>query len=300
MPIRPLVAALCLLAVVAACERGDRRPAPASRAPVPLGPVATLEQRLEELRANDLAGFSRRAVPPALYGELDTAWRRGEARWPLTALPLDERLPGLLATLSAPQAERALAASYTREFAGAHTELRAAAETLGTLGARYLHSEGDYSANERDHYLQLVEALVHWGRAAPLGEPARARHAIALLTAAARRTGLDDDAALSRTGMQAGLKRLGPLFGEFKRVLAGYGLDVDAALAGAHVEPADVHGDRAQVRLRYALGGRRVEALLAMERIDGHWYLSDVLRHARAQRGMAWLAKGPEPAVQAE
>lgn len=280
IPFRLTVAALCLLAA-AGCERA-LAPAPVPGLPPP-GPVATVEYRLDELRRGDLDGFARNAVPSALYDELDRAWREGRSRWPLTELPLDDRLPGMLAMLAAPGAERRLQASYRREFAGARTELRSAANTLGLLGVRYLQSEGSYSADERAHYIQLVEALSEWGGGAPLAEAAHAKPAVTRLTAAARRTGLAAPGAMRRLGMAESLKRLGPFFNEFKQVLTGYGLDFDRAFADADVELVERRDDRARVRLRYELAGRTVDAGLELQRIDGHWYLADVLAHARAE-----------------
>lgn len=280
IPFRLTVAALCLFAV-AGCERA-LVPAPVPGLPPP-GPVATVEYRLDELRRSDLAGFARNAVPPALYGQLGHAWREGRSRWPLTELPLDDRVPGVLATLAAPGAEQRLQASYRREFAGARTELRSAANTIGLLGVRYLKSEGPYSADERAHYIQLVEALSEWGRGAPFAETRRAQPAIARLTTAARRTGLAERGTMRRVGMDESLKRLGPFFGEFKKVLAGYGLDFDRAFADATVELVERDGDRARVRLRYELAGRAVDAGLELHRIDGHWYLADLLAHARTE-----------------
>lgn len=273
------VAALCLLA--AGCERIAASVPVAVPGLPPPGPVAAVEHRLGELRGNDLAGFARRAVPPALYAELDLAWREDRSRWPLTELPLDDRLPGALATLAAPGADQRLQATYRREFAGAGTELRSAADTLGLLGVRYLQSEGAYSADERAHYIQLVEALREWGRDAPLANAAQAQPAIARLAAAARRTGLAEPDAMRRTGMDGSLRRLAPFFAEFKRVFAGYGLDFNRAFADARVELVEQHGDRARVRLRYELAGRAVDAGLELQRIDGDWYLADVLAHAR-------------------
>jgi hypothetical protein len=280
IPFRLTVAALCLLAA-AGCERA-LEPAPVPGLPPP-GPVAAVEHRLHELRRGDLAGFARNAVPPALHAELDRAWREDRSRWPLTELPLDDRLPGALAMLAAPGAEQQLQATYRREFAGARTELRSAANTLGLLGVRYLQSEGPYSPDERTHYIQLVEALSEWGRAAPFAEPARAQPAIARLAVAARRTGLAEPEAMRRAGMDEGLKRLGPFFTEFKQVLVGYGLDFDRAFADAKVDLVERRDDRARVRLRYELAGRAVDAGLDLQRIDGHWYLADVLAHARVE-----------------
>jgi hypothetical protein len=279
-PFRLTFAALCLFAA-AGCERA-LAPAPVPGLPPP-GPVATVEYRLDELRRGDLDAFARNAVPPALYDELDRAWREGRSRWPLTELPLDDRLPGMLAALAAPGAERRLLASYRREFAGARTELRSAANTLGLLGVRYLQSEGTYSADERAHFIQLVEALSEWGRGAPLAEAAHAEPAIKRLSAAARRTGLAVPGSMRRLGMGESLRRFGPFFNEFKQVLAGYGLDFDRAFIDASVELLEREGDRARVRLRYELAGRAIDAGLELQRIDGHWYFADAVTHARAE-----------------
>lgn len=282
-PARRKVLLLCLFVV--ALGGCGRTPAPAPLAPrAPPGPVETVRQRLHELDADDLSGHARRSVPPALYAGLEAAWEDDRTRWPLSELPLDERLPALLGALSAPGADRALLANYQREFAGAHKELRSAATTLGLLGLRYLRSEqGDYSADERAHYLQLVEALSDWGRRAPLGDARLARAAIVQLTAAARGTGLTDRRAFRRAGLRASLRRLGPFSGRLKRVLAEYGLDVDAALAGARVDLLEQRGDRARVRVRYTLAGHPIDAAMNLERIDGRWYLSDTVAHARAE-----------------
>lgn len=279
--IRLTAVVLCLLAAVAGCERATA-PGPVPGLPPP-GPVATVEQRLRELHRSDLAGYARQSVPPALYAELDRAWREDRSRWPLTELPLDERLPGLLAALAAPNAERELRASYRREFAGAHAELRSAATTLGLLGVRHLEADPAYSPGERAHYIELVHALSDWGRRAPLGAAERANPAIARLAAAARRTGLDRAQAWQQAGMAGSLRRLGPFFGTLKDVLAGYGLDFDRAFGDARVELVEQHGDRARVRLRYMLADRPIEAGLELQRIDGRWYLADVLAHARAE-----------------
>jgi hypothetical protein len=53
------------------------------------------------------------------------------------------------------------------------------------------------------------------------------------------------------------------------------------------VEEVERHGDRARVRMRYPFAGRRIDAVVAVERRDGRWYLADFLRHAEAAAGPA-------------
>lgn len=264
--------------LLAACTREP----PERAAPTPPEPAAAVRQLVDDLRRHDLVAYTRHAVPPALHARLEQAWREDRSRWPLTELPLHDRLPGFLAALSAPGADKALQAAYRQQFAGAHGELRSAAATISLFAVKYVRQEGDYSADTRDHYVQLIEALGRWGQRAPLGDPQRARATLPQLVASARTTGLGDPGAMREAGMERSLERLGPFFARLQQVAAAYGLDTDAALASVQAERVAQDGDRARVRLRYTLAGQPIDAHVQLERRDGAWYLSDALRHAEA------------------
>lgn len=287
-----LALSLAGLALLGGCRRDDAASAPASAGGA-RDPAQAVLLLSGHLRRNDLAAFARDAVPPELAAPLESAWRAGRSRWPLEELPFDERLPGVLAALAAPGSEARLQQLFEHQFADENAAITAAAKTLGLFGARYVRNEATFSDDERAHYLQLVEAVSEWGAVAPLGEPKRARAAIGLLAAAARRTGLAGEDDFARAGMAGSLQRLSWFLPTFKQVLSGYGLDLDAALAGMRAEVVSSEGDQARVRMRYTLAGHPLEVVIAAERIGGRWYLSDFLRHARA-------AAAPPPARDAE
>lgn len=282
----PLAALLAVALALAATGCSEQRAPVAGAATEPVQAVAVLSGHL---RDNDLQAFARDAVPPALRPALASAWRDGRTRWPLEELPFDHRIPGILGTLSADGAEARLRKSFDRQFANAHAELRAAARALGLFGAKYLQNDQALSPEERAHYVQLVEAMADWGGQARLGDPKRARAAIAKLSLAARRTGLRGEADFRRLGMDESLRQLGPVAAALKASLAGYGLDLDDSLDAMRLTLESRDGDRARVRMRYPLAGRTIDTVVALERVDGHWYLSDFLRHARA-------AAAPPPA----
>jgi len=288
-------AALMLLAAlaVAGCQRA---PAPVVE-PTPTEPTQAVEQLIRDLRRNDLVSYSRHAVPPELHARLDTAWNEGRTRWPLTDLPLDDRLPAFIDALSAPGAEKQLLTVYQRQFSGANAELRSAAATLGLFATQYLRAEGDYSDDERAHYAQLVSAVSRWAQKAPLGDVQLARQTIPQLVAGARHTGLAGGPERFRAlGMHHSLERMGPFFERMKRVLKVYGLDLDTDLATARASLIERNGDHARIRLQYTLAGKAIEAELAVERRDGHWYMTDALRHAEAEAARPADANGGAPA----
>ena len=235
-----------------------------------------------DLRNNDLTAFARDAVPPALHAQLDSAWRAGHTRWPLDELPLGAKVPAILGALAAPGSEAKLGRDYDRQLAGAGGELRSAALALGLFGDKYLANEGDFSADERAHYRQLVAAASRWAAAAPLSDPKRAHAAIARLATAARASGLRSEADFARFGMDDSLRRLSGYERVLKEVLAGYGLDLDATLAGMRASEVERDGDHARVRMQYRFGGRDIDAVIGVERRDGRWYVADFLRHAEA------------------
>jgi hypothetical protein len=261
-------------------------------------PVAAVQRLARHLHDNDLVGFARDAVPPAEYARLETAWREGRSRWPLTELPLDEQLEPFLATLSAPDSERSLLQGFKRNFANQDKDLRDAARSLGSFGVQYVKREGVYTAEERAHYAQVITALSEWGAQAPLGDPKLGAAAIPKLTAAARRTGLASEQALREAGMSESLRRLGPFFAQAKATLASYGLPPDRSLSGLRTELIEQKGDLARVRIHYPLGKREIDTVVSLQRRDGHWYLADDL--CRAEQALAVPPGGKSPEAPAQ
>ena len=283
-PALPVVLAALLALTALGCEK-DRQVAPGTAA----GPVQAVALLSRHLRDNDLQAFARDAVPPPLRPQLDAAWRAGRTRWPLDELPFDRKIPGVLAMLSADKADAALRRSFDRQFANANTEIRAAASALGMFGVKFLQSDDTLSAEERAHYAQLVSAMSAWGAKAKLGDSKRGRGAIARMTLAARQTGLRGEADFAQSGMGDSLRRLTPVIAALKDTLRSYDLDLDDSLDAMTLSLDHQDGDRARVRMRYRLAGEAIDTLVAVERIDGRWYLSDFLRHART-------AAAPPPA----
>ena len=291
----PVSLLLATALALGGCQRDPDAPQRASgRATGADTPAEAVLLLTGHLQRDDLAAFARDAVPPELAAPLESAWRGNRTRWPLEELPFDERIPGALGALARPGAEARLRQVFDQQFANENAAITAAASTLGLFGAEYVRKEGDFSENERAHYLQLVEAVSRWGATAPLSDPERAHAAIGTLAKAARAAKLPDDAAFGHAGMVASLARLSWVSAALKQVLAGYGLPLNETLAGMQAEEVSRDGDKATVRMRYTLAGTPIEADVQAERVNGRWYLSDFLRHARAA---AKPPAAPEPAA---
>lgn len=304
MPARPrsplpaLLLALLVLPLLAAC-RGQ----PGSPAELPGAtsePAGAVRQLADHLQRNDLAAFARDAVPPRTHAALAGAWSRDRSRWPLTELPLDDQLPGLLATLGEPGAEPVLRKRFDAQLAGQDTALRDAARSLALFGGQYLRQQRQYSDEKRAHSIDAVQALGGWASQAPLGDRARGHAALERLTAAARATGLASDADLRAAGMEDSLRRLGPFLAAVKATTADYGLDLDRSLADLRTGLVEQQGERATVRLHYPLAAQEIDATVRLTRVDGHWYLDGYLEEAArliaADTPLDALPEPPDPA----
>ena len=290
----PVGGALLGLLLLVGCKR-QAEPLPGAASE----PAAAINQLAQHLRANDLEAYARAAVPPAQYQQLEQAWANGDSRWPLTDLPLDDKLPSLLATLAERDAEAKLMRAFRAQFAGQSASLRQAAHSLGLFGMQYLSTQGDYTDQERAHYVQLVKAMSDWATAAPLADAKLAKAALPVLTSAARATGLHSDDDFQRAGMTASLQRLGPMQAALKQVWASYGLSWDQALETLRTGLVEQRGDDATVRVQYTLAGSAVDIEVALRRIDGHWYPRQMLQDVDAVLAAAASAQAAREPVAA-
>lgn len=254
-------------------------------------PAAAVRQLALHLRNNDLVGYARAAVPPAQYAALETAWAQGYSRWPLSELPLDEKLPSLLAALSEKNAEQQLRRAFKAQLEGQAASVRQAAHSLELFGVQYITHQGDYSPAQRAHYVQLVAALSGWAQTAPLSDPKLAQSTITTLTSAARATGLDSAQAFQQAGMTVSLQRLGPFAAALKQVLASYGLRLDDSIDQLRTGLVTQQGEQATVRVQYPLAGTELDLQVALVRRDGHWYPAQTLAEVDALLASAHAAE---------
>lgn len=277
------VLATCACLLLASCKpAADDADAPPEAPGAAREPAEAVQKLARHLAHSDLHGFARSAVPPAEYVRLETAWRQGRSRWPLTELPLNAQLLPLLQTLASPGAATVLKASYDKQLANQHNDLRTAARNLALFGTRYVQEQPGYDDAQRRHYAAIIHALGEWAQHAPLGDPRRAHAAIDRLCRAASAVQVRDDDALNAAGMEASLRQLTPFFTELQAVLQeSYNLPLRTSLLQLQAVLASERDDAAIVDVRYQLAGQEIATVALLERRSGRWYPAQYLDEAR-------------------
>jgi hypothetical protein len=270
----------CLLLALAACQPSQ----PPQVADTPDGPAATVRHLAQLLREDDLSGFARAAVPAHDYRTFADAWQQDLSRWPLSELPLPDKIVPMLAALSANDAERQLGQDYDRQLAGQSTDLRNAAQTLGLFVGQYVRTQGEFTPSQRAHFSQVVPVLATWAQSAPLADAPRAHTALRTLVAAARASRIDSDADLKAAGMEGALTQLDPFAAAFAGVLGDYGLSLDESLAKLQTGTVTIKDDLAMVAVTYPLAGKPIQLTITLRQQAGHWYVADYLDQAAELR----------------
>lgn len=270
---------LLALPVLAACHSRDETAAVAE------SPEAAAQQSVALLRSGDFAGFWRHALPPQDYAMLRADW--GKARAAEAPLTDAERahIDATLHQLAAPDAEATLNAQLQPWLADAQARYGDQLPLLVGIGralaSSSIDANPDLSDTQKRYATAWIEALGPWAQQAPWFDPDRARQAVRVVVATARKLDLRDAQSLRSMGFDQAMHSYAIAFEGLKQVLALYGLPIDQALASAHVVPLDYHPPYARVRIEYRLLGKPLSIESTLIQQDGHWYDQDLLQSVR-------------------
>jgi len=303
----PAFRALAALLLTALVLAGCRREPAADLSTVPGDPVAAVQAQAQALRDNDLLRWSKLSLPPELQARSEALWeQRVAAAEP--ADPEDAReYAEIMARLTAPDAEAALIrdlepklAQFEAEVAGQWPLMQATASIF--LSAA-IEANTELAAAQKTHGRAVANALLDWAQPALITDRARARQAIAALSATARELDLPTLEQVRALDYAEAHEKGGVALAGLKQAAKAYGLDLDASLEGVRAELLSSTDDRATVRVTYPLLGRDVAFEARLQRVGEGWYDADAIAQAEAELAEAAdanaTAVAPAPAAQA-
>lgn len=299
----PAFRALAALLLTALVLAGCRREPDADLSTVPGDPVAAVQAQAQALRDNDLVRWSKLSLPPELQARSEALWeQRVAAAEP--ADPEDAReYADLMARLTAPDAEAALMrdlepklAQFEAEVAGQWPLMQATASIF--LSAA-IEANTELAAAQKSHGRAVANALLDWAQPALITDRARARQAIAALSATAHELDLPTLEQARALGYTEALEKGGIALAGLKQASKAYGLDLDASLDGVRAELLSTEGDQATVRVTYPLLGRDVAFEARLQRVGEGWYDADAIAQAEAELAEAANATAVTPAAPA-
>ena len=282
-----LITCLALLAFLAGCRRDVVAPG---------DPVAAVRGMADALRKNDLVRYSRLSMPPALHARVEAHWHARREAGPAPTLNQQEDYAKWMQRLTAADAEASLFRDFNAKMKKFDREIGAQwplmQATGGLLANGLIQANGHLSPAEKVHAKAVSAALLGWMTPQLLSDRARARAAIKVLVATARRLDLPTLGASRRLDMIPSLEKAGQALAGVKKMARIYGLDADGSLAALTARLVEAHGERATVEVSYPLLGQSVRFEMELLRRDGRWYSYDAVTGAEAD-----LAKATAPAA---
>lgn len=297
--------ALLALATVAALFVTAHKPAPA---PVVAGgetPEASLQQSVALIKAGDFAGFWKHALPPADYDTLRTDWTRPRPDdHPVSPEDRADFVKNMQ-QLTEPDAETKLYALARPKLAQLQAQysdqVPVMIGVMQAIAATGVAQSKELTNPQKQQATEVINVLAPWAKQVPWFDQARAKQAIVVAVATARKLDIKTPEQLRTMDFDTAMQKYSAGFLGIKQILAIYGLSIDDVIDSVKVTTLESRNGHARVRVDYVLLGKPLSTESELIQQAGRWYSADVLQNVREahDRLLAAPAPGssaPEPA----
>lgn len=284
-------ASLFALTLVA-CQKEEAGESPAAQAKATANPADAITAAAQKLKEGDVLAVIQLSVPPARYEKLKTEWKAKMAEDPPSE---EEKLEfqGMMAKLTAPDAEKALMAEAEPELVKFDTEIAPQLPMWIGMGQGFamqsVNANPDLTAEQKAQVGQVVTAMVAWLQGVKISDRALVQKAIDETVKTARALEiktLDEARALE---FEPAMAKVGVAFQGTKNVLKVYGLDLDQTFDSVKASVVSETGNTAKVKVDYTLFGQALSTETEMTKVDDRWYGKDTI--AQIEKELA-----PQPA----
>lgn len=239
-------------------------------------PEAAIKSMVANLRGNNVLGLMQTMMPAA---ELTKARAEFETERQNAKITDAERaqFDQTVQRLTADGAEDALMAEVEPQLAQMTAQLPMMMAFGQMAATAAIQESEDLSADQKAQATETMNATFKAIQDADVGNPELLRMAVGKVCDTARAmklTSLDDLQALE---FEDAIGKASIALGGSKDVLGVYGLSLDSMLDSVETETISSDGDTAAVKVSYTLFGTPQSADVAMTKVDGEWYMKDVI-----------------------
>lgn len=277
---RHLLLPLLAVLLLSACHGKDEAAQPGGSTP-----EAALQASVDLLKAGDFNGLWKHVLPPADYANLRADWSHHQQDpRPITAEDR-ARFNETMQKLTEPDAEAKLYAelqpkliSMQQQYKDQLPVLISVGEALAKSGVSQSKSLSDAQKTQAN---SVLDVLAPWAQQTPWFDQAKAKQAVGVAVATARKLDLKTPEQLRTMDFDAAMGKYATGYTGFKQLLAIYGLSVDDTLNSVKLTPVSSSNGHAVVRVDYTLLGKPLSTESKLVQQDGRWYSEDLLENAR-------------------
>lgn len=273
-------------------------------------PEAAVQGSVDLLKAGDFNGLWKHALPPADYATLRADWGRHNANQPPVSAADKAKFDEAVRKLTAPDAENQLYAELQPKLGQMEQQYKDQLPVMISVGDALLKNgvaqNQNLDSEQKTQANQLIDVLVPWAKQAPWFDQAKAKQAVGVVVATARKLDLKSPEQLRSMDFDATMAKYATGYAGLKQLLAIYGLSVDEALDSVKLSTLSSKDGHAVVKIDYTLLGKPLSAESNLVQQDGRWYSESLIRsvreaHERLQQpaagGSTALTALPAPAT---
>src|SRR5690348_12066275 len=279
-PLRRHLLPLVALLVLAACHHQDEAAQVGGSTP-----EAAVQGSIDLLKAGDFNGLWKHALPPAEYATLRADWTRHAANQPPVGAADKAKFDEAVQKLTGPDAENKLYAELQPKLSQMEQQYKDQLPVMISVGDALLKNgvaqNKNLDSEQKTQANQLIDVLVPWAKQAPWFDQARAKQAVGVVVAAARKLDLKSPDQLRAMDFDAAMAKYATGYAGLKQLLVIYGLSVDDALDSAKLSTLSNKDGRAVVKVDYTLLGKPLSAESTLVQQDGRWYSESLIRSVR-------------------
>jgi hypothetical protein len=268
------------IALLSACHGKDESSQPGGSTP-----EAALQGSVDLLKAGDFNGLWKHSLPPADYANMRADWGHHQHdQQPITAEDR-AKFNETLQKLTEPDAENKLYAELQPKLTAMQQQYKDQMPVLISVGEALVKSgvaqSKTLSETQKTQANGVLDVLAPWVQQTPWFDQAKAKQAVGVAVATARKLDLKDPEQLRSMSFDDTMGKYATGYAGLKQLLTIYGLSVDDTLNSIKLTPLSNSGGHAVVKIDYTLLGKPLSTESKLVQQDGRWYSEDMLENAR-------------------
>lgn len=124
---------------------------------------------------------------------------------------------------------------------------------------------------QKDSAKAVALAVVDWAKSADLGNPEKARKAVAVIVSTARDLGVKSLDEVEKMSFDDALATGGKVLAGSKQALKVYGIDLDGMMDSVKIKDVKQDGDTAEMVVAFKFLGKPLEQKMKMVKKNGRW-----------------------------
>ena len=248
-------------------------------------PEAAVQASIELIKAGDFEGLWKHALPPADYANMRADWsRHSQDAEPISAADR-AKFDETMHKLTEADAETRLYAELQPKLVAMEQQYKDQLPVLISVGQAIVKSgiaqNQTLSDTQKAQADSVIDVLAPWAQQTPWFDQAKAKQAIGVAVASARKLDLKSPEQLRTMDFDTAMAKYATGYAGLKQLVAIYGLSVDDTLDSIKLTPVSNANGHAVVKVDYTLLGKPLSTESKLVQQDGRWYSEDMLDNAR-------------------